>query len=580
MELESFVFSAVLLLAVASIAVALSKQLRLGSVLGLLLAGIIVGPHTPGPYITLEVEGVRNFTELGVVMLLFLIGLEMQPSRLWAMRRAVFGLGSLQILVAGLCITLYATLVDYSWEMALLSGLTLALSSTAFVMQILRERGEIASQHGQVAFAILLMQDLAVVPLLALVPFLAGQADVAGQAPLWERAALALGMFGLLWAFGRHALPLALQRLALQNNREGFALLVLLAVFLAAWAMHHVGLSMVLGAFVMGMLLSGSTYHYQIEALIEPYKGMLMSLFFVAVGMSIDPAPLLAQPLFFAQQVLVVVAIKLVVLFLLGLVFRLGLPSSIRVTFLLAQAGEFGFVLFGAARAIGLIHDTTFSLAVSVISASLLITPLLVRLGDALARRFEQAPMGPAIPALVTEDGKPTVILAGYGRVGHTVAVILHSTGIPFIVFDQNPERVARGKADGFPVYYGDIGDPALWDAAQTERAALVVITVDHGPTALRAVSHLRNGYPQVPVVSRARDLEACGHLLQAGAAYAFPEAIESSLRLGAQVLEMVGVPGENVDMLMQGVRRDRYALVRDEPSEATPNPRATPTGD
>lgn len=571
MHIDNFLFSTVLVLAVASIAVALSGRLGLGSVLGLLIAGIVVGPHTPGPVLTNQVEDLRHFTELGVVLLMFLIGLEMRPARLWSLRREVFGLGSLQILLSAALIAGLEIWMDIPWKQALLTGLTLALSSTAFVMQILRERGEIASRHGQAAFSVLLMQDLAVVPLLALVPLLAEQPDLASPSPWWRELTLVVGALALLWAFGRYLVPQSLEHLARQRNREGFLLVALLAVFLAAWAMQQVGLSMALGAFLMGMLLSSSRYHYQIEARVEPFKGLLMSLFFVAVGMSVEPAAILADPGYFLRQVLVILAAKLLVLFLLGLAFGHRLAGSLRLTSLLAQAGEFGFVLFGAAKAAQLIPDQTFVVAVSVISASLLVTPLLVSLGAAAAARLEPKLSGPKLPALTGEaPGDRPVMLAGHGRVGHTVAVILKSTGIPFIAFDKDPERVAKGKADGFPVYFGDVSDPSLWDAAGVERAALVVMTIDQPLVALRVVSHLRDAYPRVPVVSRARDLEACGHLLEAGAAYAFPEAVESSLRLGAQVLEMIGVPQENVDQLLHGVRQDDYVLISEEPGPGT----------
>ena len=266
MHLDSFIVSALVLLAVTSVAVALFRHLGLGSMLGLLVAGMVVGPHSPGPYVTAHVEDVRNFTELGVVLLLFVIGLEMKPSRLWALRRDLFGLGSLQILLTGLAITFYASLGVESWKTALLIGLTLSLSSTAFVMQLLHDRGEFTSRHGTGAFAVLLMQDLSVVPLLALVPLLSDISPFASSVPLWEQLLILGGMFALLWVFGLRVVPFALDWLARHDNREAFLLVVLLAVFLAAWAMHQAGISMALGAFIMGMLLSGSRYNVQIRA--------------------------------------------------------------------------------------------------------------------------------------------------------------------------------------------------------------------------------------------------------------------------------------------------------------------------
>ncbi|TNF36572.1 MAG: portal protein [Gammaproteobacteria bacterium] len=559
-----------MLLIAASVAVTLFKHLKLGSVLGLLVAGVIVGPHSPGPHITTHVEDVRHFTELGVVLLLFLIGLEMKPQRLWAMRRDVFGLGSLQIVLSGMVIAVYVAYFITSWQIALLIGLTLALSSTAFVMQILQERGDIASKHGTVSFAILLMQDLAIVPLLAIVPILSPTGTLSDAVPLWEQVLIVIGMLLLTLAFGRYVVPFALDHLAKQSNREGFLMMVMLAVFFAAWAMHQAGLSMALGAFLMGMLLSGSRYNLQIQALIEPYKGILMSLFFVAVGMSIDLQTLFTQPWEFIQHTLAIVAIKIAVLFLILLAFKFPRNILYRVTFLLSQCGEFGFVLFGSARALEVIDNDTFIIGIGVISVTMLITPLLVRLGDALAIKHEQnQPVTDEFRYPGNSESSAKVILGGYGRVGHAVATLLHSSHIPFIAFDTNLDSVAQGKQDGFPVYYGDIGDPELIAAAHVENAALVVLTIDHGPTALRVVRHLRSAYPNLPVIARARDLESCGKLLQAGATEAYPEAIESSLRLAANALQMLGVPADNVDMLLSGVRLGNYSLVR-APSEKT----------
>ncbi|MEJ2591803.1 MAG: cation:proton antiporter [Candidatus Thiodiazotropha sp.] len=565
MHLDNFLFSALLLLLVTSLTVALFRHLGLGSVLGLLVAGIVVGPYSPGPYVTDHVEDVRHFTELGVVLLLFMIGLEMNPGRLWSMRREVFGLGSLQILVSGIAIGIYIHLFGYSPQLSLLIGITFALSSTAFVLQLLQERGEIASRHGMTAFSILLMQDLAIVPLLAVLPILSDTGRLSADVPLWEQIAIVVGMILLVWGGGRYLLPYALQQLARQGNREGFFLVVMLSVFLAAWAMNQAGLSMALGAFVMGMLFSGSSYRLQIQAFIEPYKGLLMSLFFVAVGMSIDFSSLFQEPGTFLMHILVIVAIKILVLFFLAIAFGQPRHVATKISFYLAQGGEFGFVLFGTAAALQVIDDRTFIMAVGVISVSMLITPLLVRLSDPIARFLDKGKGHEDLryPADPGEVGK-RVVIGGYGRVGHTVAVLLHTSGVPFVVFDTRPDRVAQGKKDGFPVYYGDISHPDLMNAADIGRASLVVLTIDNGPTALRAISHLRNVYPHVPIVSRARDLEACGHLVNAGASHAFPEILESSLRLGAIALQMLDVPRDNVDLLLNGVRRDNYDLVKD----------------
>lgn len=569
MHLDSFVVSALILLAVTSMTVALFRHMGLGSVLGLLVAGVVIGPHSPGPYITDHVDDVRHFTELGVVLLLFVIGLEMKPQRLWALRREIFGLGSLQILVTGAVIAAYVSLGTDNWGTALLMGLTLALSSTAFVMQILQERGEVASRYGTGTFSVLLMQDLAVVPLLALVPLLSQTAAISSSLPLWQQLAVLALMFGVLGLFGLRVVPYALEWLARHDNREAFLLVVLTAVFLAAWSMHLAGLSMALGAFIMGMLLSSSRYNIQVRALVEPYKGLLMSLFFVAVGMSIDLGELAARPLEFIGHTLVLIAIKLAVILPLALLFGFSRRDALRMTFLLAQAGEFGFVLFGSALALQVIDTQTFVVAVGVISLSMLFTPLLVNIGNRLAARYGEAPPTlPELPNGLEEKANQQVIVGGYGRVGHTIVTLLQTSGIPVIAFDTDPERVAEGRAAGHRVLYGSVADPGVLAAAHAERAALVVVTVDHPETALKAVSFVRDHYPQVPVIARARDLQASASLLQAGATQAYPETVEASLRLGATALQMVGAPGEDVDLLMQGVRERDYELIRPNPQE------------
>jgi glutathione-regulated potassium-efflux system ancillary protein KefC len=283
------------------------------------------------------------------------------------------------------------------------------------------------------------------------------------------------------------------------------------------------------------------------------------------VGMSIDIGAIVAHPMEFSTRVLAILGIKLLVLLGLCLAFGLARSVALRVTFLLAQSGEFGFVLFGSAKALGVITDVTFAISVGVISVSMLLTPLLVRLGDRLARRQESRETGTGVLpyGLQGRVSDVRVIIGGYGRVGHTVAVLLHGSGVPFIAFDTDPARVAQGQQDGFQVFYGDIGDPQLLAAAHAERVDLVIVTVDDVPTALRAVSHIRTDYPRLPVIARARDLASSGLLVRAGATLALPEALEASMRLGAAALEALGITSDDVEDLLRSARREDYALIR-----------------
>lgn len=564
MDLESFITSAVILLIAASLTIILFKRLGLGSIAGLLVAGIIVGPHTPGPHITMHVEGVRSFAELGVVLLLFAIGLEIKPSRLWSLRREVFGLGSLQIVITASAITGFALWNNWPWKASLVIGLTMAMSSTALVMEMLHDKGEVASPHGSSAFGVLLMQDLAIVPMLALIPILAGPGTYSVNIPGWKQLAVVVGLLLLVFGLGKYVVPFALERLAHQRNREGFVVVMMLSVFLAAWAMHHAGLSFALGAFLMGVFLSVSRYSMQIEAYIEPYKGILIGLFFVAVGMSIDLPSIVASPLVFVEYAVVVICIKIVVMCVLCLLFGMDRSMAIKISFLLAQGGEFGFVLLSSAKLLSVIDNDTFVMGIEVISVSMLFTPLMAKLGNYLAEHLGSVKKGENIASLPegASESKGRVILGGYGRVGHVVAVLLHSSKVNFIAFDNDPVRVAKGREDGFPVYFGDIANPALLAAAHSEQAALVVLTVAKEDTTLKAISHIRNNYPGIPVIARARDLEASGKLIQAGATLAFPELMETSLRLATDALRMVGVPVDNVDLLLSDARRRDYELV------------------
>jgi len=577
MDPKSFVDSAVLLLVVAAIAVTVFRHFGLGSVLGLLVTGVVVGPHTMGPFVTANVEDVRQFTELGVVLLLFLIGLEMKPRHLWDLRRTLFGLGSLQIVLSALLITGYFRLFEHSWGTALLIGCSFALSSTAFVVQMLRDQGEIATHHGQTAFAVLLMQDLAVVPLLALVPLLADSGTLPEDTRLWEQIGVAVALVALVVLGGRYLVPRILDHLARKNNREAFLLAAMGAVFIAAWAMHHAGMSMALGAFLMGMMLSTSRYSLQIEAGMEPHKGLLMSLFFVAVGMSLDVRVLLEHPGQFGLNVLAIIAIKVAVLYLLCLCFGTGRSIALKVSFLLSQGGEFGFVLFGAAKALGIIDDFVFVMGAAVISLTMLLTPLLVKLTTWLARRVAAAPAEVHQSFRYSGRGNESavrVVIGGYGRVGHTVGTILASTGIPYVAFDSDAVLVAKWNAEGHPVFYGDLGDPQLLTAASLQEIDLVVLTIDKRHTAVRAASLIRSQLPQVSIVARARDLASCEALLRAGVSKAYPETLEASLRLAAETLESLGISNAETDMLLREVRSADYALVRSGPEGRAAPPR------
>lgn len=560
--MDVLLVSILFLLAVTAIMVTLSKHMGLGSILGLLIAGIIVGPHTPGPYITNEVETMRHFTEIGVVFLLFIIGLEMQPSKLWSMRKEVFGLGSLQVIVSGLCIGFYISLYIERLSVALLLGFTLALSSTAFVMQLLQEKGELSSEHGKSSFAILLLQDLAIVPLLALLPLLS-EAQTTQTTPLYEKIGTVILMFGLLLAFGRFILPQALEKVSKQRNKDAFLMFALLSVILAAFLMEHAGLSMALGAFLMGMMLSTSRYSFQLEASIEPFKGVLMSLFFIAVGMSIDFNAIMQEPTLFMTHIAVILVIKAFILFGLMLLFGASKSTAIKVASLLNQSGEFGFVLFGAAKALKLIDEQFFVVGIGVISISMLLTPVLYNFGSLLSTYFNHSS---ELNYLSLDAKNPTqkVFIAGYGSTGRVIARMLKNSDIAFTIFDNNPSAVRIGRKEGMPVFFGDITDMKLLETIKLDQASMVIVSIDKSLNAIKIVKHIKETYPHIKILARAVDIKAMDKLRLAGASWVLAETLESSIRIGEEALHVMGVLPDDVNVFVEALRKNDYDLIRE----------------
>jgi glutathione-regulated potassium-efflux system protein KefB len=338
------------------------------------------------------------------------------------------------------------------------------------------------------------------------------------------------------------------------------------AVFVAALAMDSAGMSMALGAFLMGMMLSTSRYSLQIEAAMEPHKGLLMSLFFVAVGMSVDVATLMQHPMDFAVHVLAILAIKIVVLFGLCLTFGTGTSTAVRVAFMLSQAGEFGFVVFGAGKALGVINDQVFVTAIAVVSLTMMFTPFLAKLGNRLANALADGPTSVDEGFRFQGASGVRAVIAGYGRVGHTVGTILGSSGISYVAFETNATLVDQWRTEGHPVFYGDICDPELLRSAALQTVDLVVLTIDDGDAAVRAATLIRAQAPQMIIVARARDLVICDALHQVGVKHVFPETLEASLRLAAESLEALGISTGETDILLRGVRSKDYELVRTGP--------------
>ncbi len=544
------------LLAAAVVTVPLFNRLGLGSVLGYLVAGVLLGPAVLG--VIEQVDEIRHLAEFGVIFLLFIIGIEMKPARLWVMRRLVFGLGLGQLLITGSVLTGLALMMSLPPRSAIVVGFSLALSSTAFGLQILAEKGSMTSPAGRTAFSVLLLQDLAVVPLLALVSLLEEGMPL-GLSLGGSILEAILIITGMLLA-GRYLLNPLLALIAASRNSEVFISAAVLLVLGMASLMELAGLSMALGAFLAGMMLAESHYRHQIEADIQPFRGILLGLFFMSVGMGIDFGLLLDSSLLIIALVFGLLSIKAFLLWGLCRLMKIGQGDALRVSLLLSQSGEFAFVLFGVASLSGLLAAPHFQLLTLVVALSMAATPLVVALGDRLARRMDRPSTPKADIARQLKDAPPHVLLAGFGRVGRRLAALMNEAQIPFVALDMDHERVAEGRALGYPVFYGNASRLDVLKAAGAAQARLLVVALDNVANADSLVAIAHEHFPRLPIHVRARDRQHCNTLRKYGASSTVSETLESSLRLGEQVLTDSGIPTEQANRILEDFRKGYYA--------------------
>ncbi len=547
------------LLAAAVVAVPLAQRLGLGSVIGYLVAGALLGPWGLG--VIEQVSEIRQFAEFGVVFLLFVIGIEMKPARLWVMRRSVFGLGLSQLLVTGAALAGIAVALGLALKTAIIVGFGLALSSTAFGLQLLIEKRELTSTTGRTSFAILLLQDLAVVPLLALVSLLSGGgALVASAGTAVLEAVLVIGTVVLA---ARYLLNPVLDRVAASQNAEIFTAAAVLLVLGVAWLMEQAGLSMALGAFLAGLMLAESHYRHQIEADIQPFRGILLGLFFMAVGMSIDLGLLVDRPGPILALVAALMGVKALLVWVLCRISGLDSGNATRVGLLLSQSGEFGFVLFSFATVSGVLPAPLFQTLLLIIALSMVTTPFIVALGDAwLRQRRDRELVTEPVPDNLREP-QSDIIIAGFGRVGQRVAAILAAAQIRFIALDHDQTKVEQGRRKGFPVYFGDASRFDVLRAAGAERSRMIIVTLDEPQQTQRLVQIIRQHYPSLPIHVRARDRAHCEDLRARGATTAISETLEASLRLGEYALTGSGVPKEKSDQVIDDFRRSYQASLK-----------------
>jgi CPA2 family monovalent cation:H+ antiporter-2 len=559
-----------LFLSLAGILIPLLQRWRVNQVPSFLIVGTLLGPFGLGlwasdlpwlAYLTFpRQEGVTALANLGVLFLMFMIGLELSAERLWSLRRWVFSAGTAQVCLSAAVIGVIAYWFGNSLNAAVILGFALSLSSTAVVMQLMTERRSLGTPLGQAAFSILLLQDLAVVPLLILV-------DVLAKGKIEDLPVLAIvtilksgASIALIYLLGRRMIRPLFRAFASRHQSDVFMALILLSTLGIAGLTALVGLSMPLGALLAGLLLAETEFKHEVELTIEPFKGLLMGLFFMSVGMGIDVREVVESPLWIPLSVIGLFAIKAAVL---GVIFRIGGLNPGRALeggLLLGQGGEFAFIVAAYATADKMLTPATAQFIMLVVGLSLLVTPLAATAGRTLAEHWEKRHREQVLAAgdLAQEQAEGKIIIAGFGRIGQTLGQLLATQGIPFIAFETDARLVAKLHSAGVPVFFGDAARAELLRKVQADRAPAIVLTMDHPASALNAVRGIRREFPHVPLFARSRDEKHAWILKQAGATVVIPETLESSLALSAFVLQTLGIPEGTVARLIQ-LERDRH---------------------
>ena len=533
----AFLAQVAIFLAAAVVVVPLARRAGMGSVLGYLLAGVIVGPWALD--LVHDEQEILHFAEFGVVLLLFVIGLELQPRRLWAMRRAVFGLGGGQFALTAAVLAGLALAFGLPLEAAVAAGLALSLSSTAFALQALAERNELTTRHGRLSFSILLFQDLAVIPILALLPLLAPASGSTGGEPLWLGIAKAVGMIALVALGGRYLLRYVLRLVARFGTHEVFTATALLTVVGVALMMELVGLSMALGAFLAGVLLADSEYRHELEADIEPFKGLLLGLFFMAVGMTVNIGLVIETPLTVLGLALGLMLVKMLCL---AAVARIDTPNwrTVRGTAVaLSQGGEFAFVILALGVSSTLMDERTADLLIVAVTLSMAATPLALMAGDWLNARLERE-SEPEYERHFEEENQ--VIIAGFGRVGQIVGRILRLRRIGFTALETSAEQVDFVRRFGNRIYYGDASRVELLRAAKADKAVLFVLAIEDVERSLATARAVRKHFPHLTIFARARNRQHAHALMDLGIDRIVRDTFHSSLELAHRILTELGL--------------------------------------
>jgi monovalent cation:proton antiporter-2 (CPA2) family protein len=551
-QIAIFLLTAVLI-------VPIFQRLKLGAVLGYLAAGMIIGPWGLG--VIGDVASTLNFSEFGVVLLLFLIGLELEPRRLWTLRNSVFGLGGAQVAATGIVIGALALAAGFSWQAALIIGFGCAMSSTALVMSSLAERGQLLTRYGRESFAILLFQDLAVIPLLALLPLLAAVQGHDGNR--WLATAKGIAVIAVFIAGSRLLVRPALKFIARNRSREVFTAAALLLVVGTALIMEQIGLSMSLGAFLAGVLLADSEFRHELEADIEPFKGLLLGLFFMAVGMSANLTLVWSGPLTLFGLALAMILIKFVVMYAISRATGATNDTAQRLAVALAQGGEFAFVLFAAATGLGVFDLATSQILIMAVTVSLLLAPLLMVAHDRLITRWLDRTSTPEYD-VIDGPGNP-VIIAGFGRVGQIVSRVLRMCGIPFTALEVNYQQVDFVRRFGSKIYFGDATRLDLLLSAKAGEARLFVLAIDDVEASLKTAALVREHFPGLPILARARNRSHYFQLRDLGIKMIYRETFLTSIAVAQQALLNLGFTAAAAERAVTLFRQHDEQLIEEQ---------------
>lgn len=553
-----FLLAGVLFLFAAVVAVPIAARLGIGAVLGYLLAGIVIGPWGLG-FIS-DVDEILHFSELGVVFLMFIIGLELNPAKLWKLRRSIFGIGAGQVVFSALILGGLLMLTQFSWQAAVIGGIGLAMSSTAMALQLMREKGMNRSESGQLGFSVLLFQDLAVIPAMALVPLLAGRGE---EHTDWVTLGLKVLAFVAMLVGGRFLLRPLFRFIAASGVREVFTAASLLLVLGSALFMEMLGFSMALGTFLAGVLLAESEYRHELEIAIDPFKGLLLGLFFISVGMALNIGILFTHIIWVLVSVLLLVTVKVLVLYGLAKIYGLRRSESLQFSGVLSQGGEFAFVLFSVAAAQNLFQGDQMPLLLVTVTLSMMTTPLLMKVIDKiLFQRYNTGEESDEKPHV--EDDEPQVIVVGFGRFGQVIGRLLMANKMRITVLERDVSAVSLMRRYGYKVYYGDATELELLRAAGAESAKSIVITSNDPEDTMKIVHLCQQHFPHLAILARARGRFEAHELLQAGVTQFSRETFASAIDLGRKALLTLGMHPHQAHRAQQHFRRLDMRMLRE----------------